>query len=140
MKRILVIDDDPIISAEIQACVEAHRFEIVAAAGADAGLSAIGRSEFDLMIVDNFVPKLDGFEPLRVFRHHAPRLPLIVIFGREHLFDRTAAAAFLHLAIELGAMRCLRKPFTRAALLAAVAACVHDGLSGMSWLDALARQ
>jgi CheY-like chemotaxis protein len=64
------------------------------------------------MIVDIFMPHMRGFESVRVFHQRAPMVPLIAISGYVFAEQRTPAPDFLRMALELGATRCLRKPFT----------------------------
>ena len=136
MTRILVVDDDPLVASAIRAWLEDRGFEIVTADGGETGLRALDGSAFDLMIVDIFMPHMRGFESIRVFHQQAPTVPLIAISGYVFAEQRTPAPDFLSMALELGAARCLRKPFTPATLLGAIHAClaeavVHGGrLSG----------
>lgn len=126
MPRILVVDDDPAICAAIRAWLEVRNIEVVSANGGESGLLALRTSTFDLMIVDIFMPHMDGFELIRTFRALAPTLPLIAISGYVFAQSRTAAPDFLQMALELGATRCLRKPFTPSTLLAVIDMCLGE--------------
>ena len=126
MPRILVVDDDPAVCAAIRACLEIRNFEVVTANGGEDGLLALQTSTFDLIIVDIFMPHMDGFESIRTFRAHAPLLPLIAISGYMFAQRRTVAPDFLQMALELGATRCLRKPFTPSTLLAVIDICLGE--------------
>jgi CheY-like chemotaxis protein len=121
MKRVLVVDDDPLVSLSIRLTLERHDFETVLADGGVSGLHALEAQRFDAMIVDIFMPEMRGFESVRVFHQRAPGVPLIAISGYAFAQHSAPAPDFLRMAIELGATRCLRKPFTPAALLAAIA-------------------
>lgn len=120
MKRVLVVDDDPLVSLSIRLTLERHGFETVLADGGVSGLHALEASRFDVMIVDIFMPEMRGFESVRVFHQRAPDVPLIAISGYAFAQHTTPAPDFLRMALELGATRCLRKPFTPAALLAVI--------------------
>jgi CheY-like chemotaxis protein len=126
MKRVLVVDDDSLICGAIRAWLEAREFAVVVADGGAAGLNALERATFDLMIVDVFMPNLNGFESVRVFHQRAPTVPLIAISGYVFAEQRTPAPDFLSMALRLGAMRCLRKPFTPSTLLSAIDACLIE--------------
>jgi DNA-binding response OmpR family regulator len=78
-KRILVVDDDPLICSAIRAWLEASGFAVFVADGGQTGLSALDSSTFDLMVVDIFMPHMRGFESVRVFHQRAPLVPLIAI-------------------------------------------------------------
>ena len=124
MKRILVVDDDPLACSAIRAWLERRSFEVVVADGGETGLEALDSATFDLMIVDIFMPHMRGFESIRVFHQRAPTLPLIAISGYAFAERRTPAPDFLRMALELGATRCLRKPFAPTTLLAVIAMCL----------------
>ncbi|MBC7584485.1 MAG: response regulator [Tardiphaga sp.] len=120
MKRVLVVDDDPLVSLSIRLTLDRHGFETVLADGGVSGLHALEASRFDVMIVDIFMPEMRGFESVRVFHQRAPDVPLIAISGYAFAQHTAPAPDFLRMALELGATRCLRKPFTPAALLAVI--------------------
>jgi CheY-like chemotaxis protein len=126
MKRILVVDDDPLICAAIRAWLEQSGFAVIVADGGEAGLRALDSSTFDLMIVDIFMPHMRGFESVRVFHQRAPEVPLIAISGYVFVEQRTPAPDFLKMALELGATRCLRKPFTPKTLLTVIDQCLAE--------------
>jgi CheY-like chemotaxis protein len=120
MKRILVVDDDPLVSLSIKLTLERYGFAVVLADGGVSGLHALEASHFDAMIVDIFMPEMRGFESVRVFHQRAPDVPLVAISGYAFAQHSAPAPDFLRMALELGATRCLRKPFAPAALLAVV--------------------
>ena len=126
MKRILVVDDDPLICGAIRIWLEHRGFAVVVADGGETGLQALANSEFDLMIVDIFMPHMSGFESVRVFHQRAPTVPLIAISGYVFAEQRTPAPDFLSMALRLGATRCLRKPFTPSTLLSVIDGCLLE--------------
>lgn len=126
MKRVLVVDDDPLVSLSIRLTLERQGFETVLADGGVSGLNALEATRFDIMIVDIFMPEMRGFESVRVFHQRAPDVPLIAISGYAFAQHTTPAPDFLRMALELGATRCLRKPFTTAALLAVIEESLAD--------------
>jgi CheY-like chemotaxis protein len=93
---------------------------VTIAGGGEAGLRAFEGPRFDLMIVDIFMPHMRGFESIRIFHERAPTLPLIAMSGYAFANIDSPAPDFLRMALELGATRCLRKPFTPVALLAVI--------------------
>ena len=129
MARILIVDDDPLICSAIRVWLESRSFEVVTADGGETGLGALDRTPFDLMIVDIFMPHMHGFESIRVFHQRAPMVPLIAISGYVFAEQRNPAPDFLRMALELGATRCLRKPFTPTTLLAVIDACLLESRS-----------
>ena len=132
MTRVLVVDDDPMVCMAIEIYLERHGFEVTIADGGETGLRALEDSSFDLMIVDIFMPHMRGFESIRVFHERAPAIPLVAMSGYAFANLDSPAPDFLRMALELGAARCLRKPFTPAALLAVINECLADARSRVS--------
>ena len=129
MPRILVVDDDPMVCMAIEVSLERLSFQVTTANGGEAGLRALEGTAFDLMIVDIFMPHMRGFESIRIFHERAPTVPLIAMSGYAFATLDSSAPDFLRTALELGATRCLRKPFTPAALLSAINECLAEAQS-----------
>jgi CheY-like chemotaxis protein len=132
MLRILVVDDDPMVCMAIEVYLERHGFEVVLADGGEAGLSKLEDSAFDLMIVDIFMPHMRGFESIRVFHERAPTTPLVAMSGYAFANLDSLAPDFLRMTLELGASRCLRKPFTPAALMKVINECLAEAPSRLA--------
>ena len=130
--RILVVDDDPMVCMAIEVFLERHNFQVKIADGGEAGLRVLEGTAFDLMIVDIFMPHMRGFESIRIFHEQAPGVPLIAMSGYAFANLDTPAPDFLRMALELGATRCLRKPFAPAALLAVINECLAEAQSGFA--------
>jgi CheY-like chemotaxis protein len=126
VKRILVVDDDPLVCSAVRVWLEDRGFAVVVADGGEAGLNALDGATFDLMIVDIFMPHMHGFESVRVFHQRAPTIPLIAISGYVFAEQRMPAPDFLSMALELGANRRLRKPFTPKTLLSVIDMCLVE--------------
>jgi CheY-like chemotaxis protein len=120
------VDDDPLVRAAVRAWLERVGHEVVTADCGVTGLNALQRGSFELMIVDIFMPHMRGFESVRVFHQAAPQIPLIAISGYVFAEKRSPAPDFLAMALELGAARCLRKPFLPSTLLAVIDACLRE--------------
>ena len=132
MPRVLVVDDDPMVFMAIEVYLERHDFQVMIADGGEAGLRALVGATFDLMIVDIFMPHIRGFESIRIFHERAPTIPLIAMSGYAFANLNSPAPDFLRMALELGASRCLRKPFTPAALLTVINECLAEAQSSVS--------
>lgn len=124
MPRVLVVDDDPMVSMAIEVCLQRQGMDVTVADGGEAGMRALGSETFDVMIVDVFMPHMRGFESVRMFHERAPEIPLIAMSGYAFANADTHSPDFLRMTLELGATCCLRKPFTPQALLAAVQNCL----------------
>src|SRR4030081_3913457 len=132
MPHILVVDDDPMVRMAIEINLTRHNFQMTIADGGESGLRALDTSAFDLMIVDIFMPHMRGFESIRIFHERAPSVPLIAMSGYAFANLNSPAPDFLRMALELGASRCLRKPFTPAALLTVINECLAEAHSRFS--------
>ena len=121
--RILVVDDDPMVCVAIEVCLTRKGFEVTVADGGEAGMRALEAADFDVMLIDVFMPHMRGFDSVRLFHERRPEIPIVAISG--YAFANTERAPdFLRMAIELGAACCLRKPFTQDALLTVVNQCI----------------
>ena len=129
MPRILVVDDDPMVCRAIEIYLERHSFQVTIADGGEAGLRALAGGAFDLMIVDIFMPYMRGFELIRLFHERAPTIPLIAMSGYAFANLDSPTPDFLRMALELGATRCLRKPFALVALLTVINECMAEAQS-----------
>ena len=123
MPRILVVDDDPMVCFAIEVCLTRKGFEVTVADGGEAGMRALEADDFDAMLIDVFMPHMRGFEAIRMFHERRPDIPIVAMSGYAFA-NADRAPDFLRMTIELGAARCLRKPFTPDALLASVNQCM----------------
>jgi CheY-like chemotaxis protein len=125
--RVLVVDDDPMVCVAIEVCLQRQGFEVTVADGGEAGMRALEASEFDVMLIDVFMPHMRGFESIRMFHERRPEIPIVAMSG--YAFANTERAPdFLRMTIELGAACCLRKPFTPNALLTSVNECLTKSM------------
>lgn len=121
--RVLVVDDDPLVCTTIEVCLTRKGFEVTVADGGEAGMRALESADFDLMLIDVFMPHMRGFESVQMFHQRRPDVPVVAMSG--YAFANTERAPdFLRMTIELGAACCLRKPFTADALLTVVNQCI----------------
>lgn len=118
MARILVIDDDPAVCKATTIMLEARGFEVVAVASGRAGLDAVKAGAFDAVIVDLFMPDMDGLETTRALHQYNAALPIIAVSG--FMFrgrGRCPAMPNFHpMATEAGAAAAVYKPFRPAEL------------------------
>ena len=124
MPRILVVDDDPMVGATIEVLLQRQGFDVTLADGGETGLAALESQAFDVMLVDIFMPHMRGFESIRIFHERAPSTPLIAMSGYAFASSASPSPDFLRMALELGATRCLRKPFTPDVLLTTIRECL----------------
>ena len=127
MARVLVIDDDAAVRTAITTVLEHHGLEVVAADDGHSGIEAIQQQKFDIVIVDIFMPGMDGLESIRAFKRYAPSVPVIAISGFLFRDSSRPAPDFLAMATKLGAAYSLHKPFRAPELLRLVESCLANG-------------
>jgi len=128
MARILVADDDRAVRAMISLLLSTKAHEVVEAANGRESLAKIASENFDLLIVDVFMPDMDGIETIKRVLNRNPALPIIVISGMSFRSALGSAAPpdFLAMATRLGAVQSLQKPFRPKELLTAVDDCLNN--------------
>jgi two-component system, OmpR family, alkaline phosphatase synthesis response regulator PhoP len=112
---ILVIEDDASITMGLELNLVAEGFRVLLAQDGESGLELARRPDVDLMILDVMLPKLNGFELLRVLRGEGNELPVMMLSARGAEMDKV-------MGLELGAEDYVTKPFGLAELLARVRA------------------
>jgi CheY-like chemotaxis protein len=127
VSKILVIDDDPAVRMTIKLVLEREGHAVELATDGLAGMKAIRAGGIDLLIVDIFMPGMDGIETIREVHRHQPGLPAIVISGTSLAGPGLQAPDFLAMAVKLGAVRSLQKPFKPRDIIALVQHCLGDG-------------
>ena len=115
MTRILIIEDEAPLRANIARLFIAEGFEIIEAADGAAGVELAIRELPDLIVCDIMMPELDGFGTLFSLRENVTtsHIPFIFLTASARDFDRKWS-------FELGADCYLTKPFRLDDLLAEV--------------------
>jgi CheY-like chemotaxis protein len=113
MARILVIDDEDVLRNALRVVLESAGYEVLDAARGAAGLRLYHERGADLVLVDIFMPEMDGLEVIRALRGEIPRPKLVAMSGG----GQTGNTDILTMAATLGAKRTLRKPFAASELL-----------------------
>jgi len=125
MARILLVDDDRAIRTTIELLLKRAGHEVVVAEDGRDGVAKIEGERFDLLIVDIFMPGMDGLETIQQVHRQQPHLPVIVMSGLVFRSTSSPPPDFLKMATKLGATKSLRKPFRPGELLAAVDDCLN---------------
>ena len=114
MATILLIDDDASIRMVFQVTLERAGYHVLTAEHGKHGLRLLEHQAVDLIIVDIFMPELDGFELIPLLRESYPASKIIAISGGSGERDH------LDTAKKLGAHDALKKPCSMQEVLAAV--------------------
>jgi DNA-binding response OmpR family regulator len=117
--RILVIDDDACVGAAIQCILARRRYETVLVSRAHAGIHALQTFGFDAVMIDLFMPGMNGLDTIERIRSGSA-VPIIAMSGFSLRNSLDADQDFLGMALLRGATVSLRKPFSPQQLVAAI--------------------
>ena len=86
--RVLVVDDEPNISALLSATLRLVAFDVRVADSGHGALVAVEEFEPDLVVLDVMLPDLDGFDVARRLRAAGQGVPVLFLTARDALEDR----------------------------------------------------
>jgi DNA-binding response OmpR family regulator len=116
--KLLIVDDEPHIRQMMRLTLETAGYEVDEAASGEDGLEQFGDgSTYDVVLLDQKMPGLDGLQTLKRLKERVPEVCVIMV----------TAFASIELAVDamkLGASDFLRKPMTPETLRGAVSAAV----------------
>lgn len=125
MTQVLVIDDDQSVCAALEIWLHHQGCVAILANNGRFGIEVFETHPFDLVMVDIFMPGMDGIETIRRFRTRAPEVPIIAMSGFTFRNSSSVNAPdFLGMAAKLGAACSLRKPFGPQQLREAIRTCL----------------
>jgi DNA-binding response OmpR family regulator len=113
--RILVAEHDAPVASFVKQGLESDQYAVDVRCDGEQAQALFDEADFDLVILDWVLPKLDGFEVFSHIRARKPSLPVLVLSGRAGAEDRVKGLA-------LGASDFLAKPFSFSELSARVRA------------------
>jgi two-component system, OmpR family, copper resistance phosphate regulon response regulator CusR len=116
--RILLAEDDDALGRFVRQGLEAENHSVDIFADGELAKNAAIENEFDLVVLDLNLPKLDGVSILRHLRMKKPSLPVLVLTQRTKVEDRVQC-------LDLGADDYLGKPFSFNELSARIRALVR---------------
>jgi|ERR1700687_564710 len=116
-KRILVIEDDPILRDLLAEWLLAAGYRVALAAEGGAGIADARAHRPALIVTDIHMPGIGGKAVISEAGRIYPGIPIIAISGHFHCDQGLTPEA----AIVLGAARTLAKPFKRKDMVGAVA-------------------
>jgi two-component system, OmpR family, response regulator len=121
--RILVVEDDAVLSDGLQRALQRSNYLTECAASGEDADSKLATKTYDLVILDLSLPRMDGLEVLRQLRARGSRTPVMILTARDRLEDRVAG-------LDIGADDYMVKPFQLAELEARVRALIRRGQGG----------
>lgn len=116
MARILVVDDEAGVRAAIRKILSRAGHDVLEAADGKTALTMYQEDPVDVIIMDIYMPEMDGIETTIRLKHEFPDVKIIAVSGGGYL-DK---AKILEREARLGALRTLAKPLHERDILDAV--------------------
>jgi two-component system, OmpR family, copper resistance phosphate regulon response regulator CusR len=116
--RILIAEDDEALAKFVRQGLEGEHYTVDIFADGELARSAATETDYDLVILDLNLPKLDGVSVLRHLRLKKPSLPVLVLTQRTRVEDKVQC-------LDTGADDYLAKPFSFSELSARIRALVR---------------
>ena len=110
---VLVVDDEERIRSSLRGILSDEGFRVLDTGDAPAVMALIARENPELVLLDIWMPELDGIELLRRIKVAQPQTRVIMISGHANIQNAVAAT-------RLGAADFIEKPFSVAGLLASI--------------------
>ncbi len=121
--KILIVEDEVKAGEYLRQGLQEAGFTVDWKTTGTDGLHAAKEEDYDLLILDVMLPKLNGWQVLQQLRQEGHKVPVLFLTARDEVDDRVKG-------LELGADDYLVKPFSFAELLARVRTILRRGRSG----------
>jgi len=115
--KVLVVEDDKILSNTIKQCIEAY-YDVDQAFDGDEGVAYGEQGIYDCIILDVMMPYKNGYEVLTELRKKKVFTPVLILTARDSLDDKIKG-------FDAGADDYLVKPFEKEELIARVGAMIR---------------
>lgn len=102
-KRVLVVDDEKLIVKGIRFSLEQDGMDVESAYDGEEALAMATAKEYDMILLDVMLPKMDGFEVCRAIREFSD-VPIVMLTAKGDDMDKI-------LGLEFGADDYITKPF-----------------------------
>jgi len=103
--RILIVEDDASLAKFLQKALEAEHHAVDTASDGEQGRSMAIGIDYDLLVLDLNLPRVDGLTLLRSVRQRKTQLPVMILTARSRVEDRVQC-------LDSGADDYLVKPFS----------------------------
>lgn len=118
--KILLVEDDPILAEVLEEFLTDNLHVIERVSDGEAAWEELQMQEYDLILLDVMLPKLDGIELCRKLRSHKLQLPIMIVTALDSSTNKIAG-------LDAGADDYLVKPFDFQELLARIRALQRRG-------------
>ena len=118
--RILIVEDEKKVAAFIKKGLEEETYAVDIAADGEEGLYMGGQNQYDLIILDLMLPKINGLDILSSLRAKKNGVPILLLTAKDSVEDKVKG-------LNLGADDYLTKPFAFSELLARIRVLLRRG-------------
>lgn len=118
--RILLAEDERSLSRAVVALLEKNNYSVDAVYDGEEALSYIEAGNYDALILDIMMPKLDGISLLKEIRARGMNIPVLILSAKSEVDDKV-------LGLDSGANDYLTKPFSVKEMLARIRAITRKG-------------
>lgn len=113
--RVLIAEDDVALASFVRKGLEAEHYAVDVSHDGEQARAMAGELDYDLLMLDLNLPRVDGVSILRHLRTRKPSMPILILTSRNRVEDRVQC-------LDLGADDYLGKPFSYAELSARIRA------------------
>jgi DNA-binding response OmpR family regulator len=121
-RRVLVIDDEPLIRKTVRLACEKEGYTVHEAENGRDALARLDLFKPDIILLDLMLPDISGFDVCRELRRVGLGVPIIILSARSEEID-------VVVGLEIGADDYILKPFRPRELIARIAAHLRKSLS-----------
>ena len=118
--RLLVVEDEPVAATILAKGLREHAYAVDIAVDGRAAFEQLGTADYDLVILDVLLPRINGLDLCRRLRANASAVPILMLTARGGLNERVEG-------LDAGADDYLSKPYDFPELLARVRALLRRG-------------
>lgn len=118
--NILVVEDEKKVASFIQRGLEGEGFSVDVASDGESGVELGAKKNYDLILMDVMLPKMDGLQAIKMLREKEVDTPVLCLTAKDTVEDIVSG-------LDSGSDDYLTKPFAFAELLARVRALVRRG-------------
>ena len=123
--RLLLVEDDLILKDGLQRSFTKSGYAVDVITDGESANKLLSYQEYDVIVLDLGLPKLDGLEVLKRLRGRGNKTPVLILTALDDIQNRVKG-------LDLGADDYLAKPFELAELEARIRALIRRGISGGS--------
>jgi DNA-binding response OmpR family regulator len=108
--KILLVEDDEALRFIVKDNLEQYNYAVEVAENGETALELFAKNNFDLILLDVMLPKIDGFQVAKIIRKTNEQIPIIFLTARSMTEDRI-------IGLTLGGDDYIPKPFSMEELL-----------------------